>query len=297
MDSLNLGSGTMELITTYGVRVVGVLAALFVAWVVAGWVRRLMMRGFQKSNFDPTLSKFFSNMARYALLTFAVLGCLGVFGIETSSFAAVIAAAGLAIGLAFQGTLSNFSAGVMLLIFRPFKVGEVVNVSGVTGSVEEIDLFTTELKTPDAKRIILPNSSVFGATITNFTHHEHRRVDVAVGTDYGADIDETRKILEMAARKVPGTTPELEPQVFLSSLGASSVDWQLRVWCKPEDYWTVWEATVREAKIALDGASIGIPFPQMDLHLDSAVVDALGARATKGQLPALGVTSSTPGIA
>ena len=296
MDALTLSDGTMELITTYGVRVVGVLAALFFAWIIAGWVRRLMMRAFQKSNFDPTLSKFFSNLARYALLTFAALGCLGVFGIETSSFAAEIAAAGLAIGLAFQGTLSNFSAGVMLLIFRPFKVGEVVNVAGVTGSVQEIDLFTTELKTPDAKRIILPNSSVFGATITNFTHHEHRRVDVSVGTDYGADVDETRKILESAARRVPGTVAELEPQVFLSSLGASSVDWQIRVWCKPEDYWTVWEAAVREAKYALDGASIGIPFPQMDLHLDRAVVDALGV-AKKAGLPALSVTSSSPGIA
>ena len=187
MNFENMGSEAWTLIATYGIRVVGVLVALFAAWVVSGMAKRALLKVFARSNFDATLSKFFSNMARYSILTFAVVGCLEVFGIETSSFAAVIAAAGLAIGLAFQGTLSNFSAGVMLLIFRPFRVGDYVTVGGTSGTVEEIDLFTTELKTPDSKMIVMPNSSIFGAEITNFSAHENRRVDIDVGTDYGAE--------------------------------------------------------------------------------------------------------------
>lgn len=278
LDISHLLSTLTDIGTTWGLRVIGVLVALFIAKLVAGWAKRSITNTLEKRKFDQTLTRFFANMARYAILAGAVIGCLGVFGIETASFAAVIAAGGLAVGLAFQGTLSNFAAGVMLIVFRPFKVGDVISVAGMVGAVEELELFTTELTTPDKRRLIIPNSAIFGATIENITHHETRRVDVPVGTDYGADIDETRKVLEEMAPKIPGVLSDPAPQIFLAGLGASSVDWQVRVWCKTSDYWDVLQATIRDTKVALDGAGIGIPFPQTDVHFDGDALAALGKK-------------------
>ncbi|TNF61919.1 MAG: mechanosensitive ion channel, partial [Deltaproteobacteria bacterium] len=158
----------------YGPKVLGVLLALFFAWVIASWTERGVRAGLERRNFDATLTRFFAKLARYVILVGAVLGCLGVFGIQTASFAAVLAAAGFAIGLAFQGTLGNFSAGVMLLVFRPFKVGDFVEVSGETGTCEHIDLFTCEFRTLDNKKLIIPNGAVFGSTITNYTGYDIR---------------------------------------------------------------------------------------------------------------------------
>jgi small conductance mechanosensitive channel len=254
--------------TTYGLKVIGVIVALVVAWTIAGWLRNKLQRSLEKRNFDATLTRFFANLTRYAILVGTVLGCLGVFGIQTTSFAAVIGAAGLAIGLAFQGTLANFSAGVMLLIFRPFKVGDVVSAGGVTGKVEEIELFTTTLNTPDNRRFIVPNRGIFGGNIENLTHHPTRRVDIAVGADYAADVDRTREVLEAMVAEIPDTLKDPPPQIFLKELGASSVDWVVRVWVNTEDYWDVYQETIRRTKQALDAAGIGIPFPQMDVHFD-----------------------------
>lgn len=264
--------------TTWGLKVVGTLVAFFVAWIVAGRIKARMVAGFERRKFDKTLGAFFANMVRYGILIGALLGCLGVFGIQTASFAAVIAAAGLAIGLAFQGTLSNFAAGVMLLVFRPFKVGDLVNVSGMLGIVSEIELFTTQLDTLDKRAIIIPNSKIFGDVIENITHHPIRRVDVPVGVEYGADIDQTRAVLDKAAQSVEGVLDDPPYQIFLKELGASSVDWQIRVWCKTEAYWDVYQATIRAAKMHLDEAGLGIPFPQVDVHFDSpeAAAKAIG---------------------
>jgi small conductance mechanosensitive channel len=201
----------------------------------------------------------------------ALLAALGMFGIRTTSFAAVIGAASLAIGLAFQGTLSNIASGVMLLIFRPFTVDDVINAAGITGKVIEIGLFTTAFDTLDNRRIFVPNALIFGGTIENVTFHEKRRVDVSVGTDYGADLDEVRAVLDAAVATVQGILDDPEPQVYLVELGGSSIDWSVRVWCVTDDYWEVRERTTRAVKIALDTASIGIPFPQMDVHLDGGL--------------------------
>jgi small conductance mechanosensitive channel len=177
--------------------------------------------------------------------------------------------------MAFQGTLGNFAAGIMLLVFRPFKVGDFVEVNDDTGVCEHIDLFTCEFRTLDNRKLIIPNGAVFGSTITNYTGYDVRRVDVDVGADYSASIDATRKALETSAAGVPGMIKDPAPQVFLKGLGGSSVDWQVRVWCKTDDYWDVWQATVRACKVSLDEAGIGIPFPQQDVHLDEAVIKAL----------------------
>ncbi len=259
----------------YGPKVIGVLVALVLALMIAGWTERVVRAALERRSFDATLTRFFAKLARYFILIAAVLGCLGVFGIQTASFAAVLAAAGFAIALAFQGTLGNFAAGVMLLVFRPFKVGDYVEVNGETGTCEHIDLFTCEFRTLDNRRLIVPNGSVFGNTITNYTGYDVRRVDIDVGAEYSADVDATRAALEKATAKVEGMLADPPPQVFLKGLGDSSIDWQVRVWCKTPDYWDVWQATVRATKLALDEAGIGIPFPQQDVHFDEAVVKAL----------------------
>ena len=268
----------IDLLLEYGPKVVGVLVALFVGWILAGWLEGAVRKTLEKRDFDATLTRFFSKLTRYLILIGVVLGCLGVFGIQTASFAAVLAAAGFAIGLAFQGTLGNFSAGVMLLVFRPFKVGDFVEVNTETGTCEHIDLFTCEFRTLDNKKLIIPNSAVFGSTITNYTGYDTRRVDIDVGAEYSADIDATRKALEGAATNIPGMLQDPAPQVFLKALGGSSVDWQVRVWCKTADFWDVWQATTQACKASLDAAGIGIPFPQQDVHLDDEVVKALASR-------------------
>ncbi len=256
------------LLASWGGRVVGALVALFFAWIIAGWARRAMLRALEKRKLDLSVSKFFASMVRYMILVGALLGILGMFGVETTSFAAVIAALGLAIGLAFQGTLSNFASGVMLLVFRPFKVGDFVKIADKLGTVEEIELFTSEITTLDNRMIVIPNSSIFGSVIENFTHHPVRRCDISVGVMYAATVEKTRGVLEAVVKEIPGRIEEPESQVFLEKLGASSVDWQLRVWCKTEDLWDVHQATIERTKVALEKAGIAIPFPQMDVHLD-----------------------------
>ena len=251
----------------YAIGTVKVILVLFVTWIIAGIVARIVTRALDKAKLDETLSKFFSKLTRWTILLLGLLACLSIFGVETTSFAAVIGAAGLAIGLAFQGTLSNFASGVMLLVFRPFKVGQFVKVGGEAGTVYEIDLFTTSLDTTDNRRIIIPNSAIFSSTIENVSHHSKRRVDVNVGTAYEADIDHTRKIFETILQNIDNRLDDPEPQVVLQDLGASSIDWQLRVWCKSEVYWDVKQDLTRTVKYALDREGIGIPYPQMEIHM------------------------------
>ncbi|MFW6198918.1 MAG: mechanosensitive ion channel family protein, partial [Acidobacteriota bacterium] len=186
----------------YGPRILGALIFLIVAWILAGWTRRIVRRALERTEFDATLTIFFAGLARWGVLILAILACLGLFGIQTTSFAAVIGAGGLAIGLAFQGTLSNFSSGVMLLAFRPFEVGDFIKAAGVSGTVKEIQLFYTTLDTPGNERIFVPNEQISGGIIENFTHHDVRRVAVDVGADYGAPIDDTRAVLEKAVASV-----------------------------------------------------------------------------------------------
>jgi len=258
-----------ELVVEYAPSIVGVIIFLVVSFVVSGWVGRLTARAMRRGKLEETLSRFLGNLARWAVLVLAFIACLGVFGVETTSFAAVIGASALAIGLAFQGSLSNVAAGVMLLIFRPFKVGDFIEVCGQSGNVAELTLFSTELDTLDNKRIIIPNGAIFGSTIENVTHHATRRVDVAVGVDYAADLDRTREVLVAAAGSVAGGLAAPPPQAVLCGLGDSSVDWQVRLWTDTANYWAVRDALTRAVKMALDDAAISIPFPQRDVHMDS----------------------------
>lgn len=253
--------------------VAGAIALIAATVLLGRWAQRGTKRAMERSDLDPTLVRFFPSVARYLVLIVGGIAVLSVFGISVASLAAVLAAGAFAIGLALQGTLAHFASGVMLLLFRPFSVGDKVSVAGITGKVVEIGLFTTLFDTPDNRRIIVPNGSIFGSTIENVTYHQTRRVDVAVGTDYGTDLDKTRTVLEEAAAQTEGGLSEPQPVVYLSELGASSIDWSVRVWAQTEDYWDVRERLTKRVKDALDEQKIGIPYPQMDVHFDEAATE------------------------
>jgi small conductance mechanosensitive channel len=257
----------VEVLTPHLTTLAVVLGFLFVGWIASVWISKLVQRALEKAKVELTLTRFAGKVVKWAILVFVLLGCLSRFGIEMTSFAALIAAMGLAIGLTFQGSLSNFASGMMLLVFRPFKVGDVVDIGGQKGKVFEIDILSTALDTPDNRRIIVPNSGVFGSTIENISYHETRRVDVAVGVDYTADMDRTREVLADAIGRVDKIRDEPESQVVMTELGASSVDWVVRVWVDAADYWEVRENMLHAVKMTLDEADIGIPYPQMDVNL------------------------------
>jgi small conductance mechanosensitive channel len=264
-----------QLVQDYGLPVLWALiilvAALFIGKVLAGMTRRALTR----SKIDETLTRFFGKAVYYTVLIFGVIFALSKFGIDVTAFAAILAAAGLAVGMALSGTLSNFAAGVMLLVFRPFKVGDVINAAGITAKVDEIELFTTTFDTFDNRRIIVPNGQIYGSTIENISFHDQRRVDVNVGVAYDADIDRTREVLQKAidslAEQYMIEGEGRGSQVMLVDLGDSSVNWVLRFWTPAAEFWTVKEKLTRAAKVHLDEAGIGIPFPQMDVHLDGGL--------------------------
>lgn len=219
---------------------------------------------------DETLGKFLGRLSYYTILIASLMGILATFDVNVAGAMAVLTAAGFAIGLAFQGTLSNFASGVLLLVFRPFKVGDMVNAAGVTGKINEIDLFTTTFDTPDNRRLIVPNSAISSGTIENMTYHAHRRVDITVGVAYDASLDATRAALTAAVMSVADLMIEGEGrgyQVILGQLGSSSVDWTIRFWTATSNVFQVKERLTSEVKVQLTKAAIEIPFPQMQLHL------------------------------
>ncbi|MEO0587082.1 MAG: mechanosensitive ion channel domain-containing protein [Planctomycetota bacterium] len=267
-----------EPILSFAGQVAGAIVLFIIAMIISGWLKSLLTRALTKAKFDETLTKFFGNMIRWLVLAVAGLTCLTIFGIETTSFAALIAAAGLAVGLAFQGTLSSFAAGIMLLTFRPFKVGDVCVLDGQLCKIYEISLFVTNVDTLDNRRIIMPNANIFGSTIEVITYHPERRVEVLVGASYDADIDKTREVLE---RVCSSRDDIIEGEgrgymVVLDQLGGSSVDWKIWYWAKAADFLAVKQSLTREVKVAMDEAGIGIPYPQMDVHLDGKVVQTQG---------------------
>ena len=251
----------------FGGKILLCLLLLLVSFVIGRWVERSVVKVFGRTSVDATLSRFLANLARWGVIAIAVIFILGVLGVQTASFAAVIASLSFAVGLALQGSLSNFASGVMLLLFRPFTAGDVIRAAGETGKVNHIDFLTTTLDTPDNRRIIIPNSQVFGSTIENVTFHDERRLDIDVGTAYEADLSETRAKLERVVAECESALPGKDHAVYLKNLGASSVDWQLRIWVKKEDYWSERERLFDQVKRTLDSAQIGIPYPQMDVHI------------------------------
>ena len=254
-----------ELIQAKIIPALVMLAALVFSWTIASSIGRYV-GGMVSKKVDLTLGKFLTKAVRNVLMMIVAFGVLSYYNVDVTGFAAILAALGFAVGMALQGTLGNFASGIMLLLFRPFKVEDYIVVADTEGTVEEIDLFTTRINTLDNRHIIIPNGEIFGSKLENYTRNDLRRVDVNVGAAYTADIEQTRKALE---RAVANTACVAEPAgyAYLLELGASSVDWQLRAWCKASDYWAVREQLVTNAKNEMDKAGIGIPYPQLDVHV------------------------------
>lgn len=258
----------MSMVSAYGLNVIGAVIILLIGWSLSRWAEAMTRKGLSRtSKIDLTLRGFLSSLVRYLVLIFTVIAVLNRFGVQTASLIAVLGAAGLAIGLAMQGTLSNVAAGVMLLIFRPFKIGDYVEVSGQSGTVQSVNLFVTELSTPDNRQIIIPNANVWGQSVVNYSYHPTRRLDLEIGIGYGDDIDLAMRVVGEILEGEQRALKDPEPTIAVGNLGASSVDLTVRVWVNAADYWPLKFDLTKRLKQTFDARGIGIPFPQMDVHL------------------------------
>jgi len=256
-----------DLVMLYGIKVIAALAIFIVGrWVAKGF-RKVAERLMEKRNVDPTITGFVGNLTYIALLVFVIIAALGQLGIQTTSFIAILGAAGLAIGLALQGSLANFAAGFLMLIFRPFKVGDYVEAAGVAGTVEVIQIFTTTLKTPDNKTVIIPNASVTGDNIVNWTVKGTRRVDMVFGIGYDDGIDKAKQIITDVLAKDERILNDPPTQIAVSELADSSVNFVARPWVNIADYWGVYFDAMENIKKAFDEAGVSIPYPQQDVHM------------------------------
>ena len=247
-----------------------ILYALII-FIVGRWVAilagKLVGKALAKTKVDPTLQKFVASLVRISLMLFVVLAVLNRLGVATTSFIAVLGAAGLAVGLALQGSLANFAAGVLLIIFKPFRVKDFVEIAGETGTVREVGIFNTMIDTPDNLRVIVPNAQVTGGNIKNYTANGTRRVDMVIGVSYEDDLQKAKQVMERICRADERVLKEPEPVVAVCELGDSSVNFVVRPWVNPADYWAVRFDLIEKIKNALDENGITIPFPQRDVHL------------------------------
>ncbi|RCU45663.1 mechanosensitive ion channel family protein [Corallincola holothuriorum] len=246
--------------------VVLALVIFFVGRLISRSVRNIVEKMMNAKSVEATLVGFIGNLVYYAAMTLTVIVTLSQLGIETTSFAAVIAAAGLAIGLALQGSLSNFAAGVLIVIFRPFNKGDYVEAGGKSGSVESIQIFSTVLKTPDNKVIVVPNAQVTGGAITNFSRESKRRVDLVIGVSYDSDLAKAKSVAEQVMKQHALVLDD-DFTIGVAALADSSVNLAVRCWVNTPDYWTVFFDLNEQIKQAYDEAGVTIPFPQMDVHL------------------------------
>ena len=251
----------LEFLTTYGIQVIGAI----IIWIIGSWIIKKILKitdtVMSKKEYDESLKKFLLNLIGWTLKILLILAILSKLGVETTSFAAILAAAGLAIGLALQGSLSNFAGGVLLMIFKPIKVGDLIEAQGELGVVKEIEIFTTKLVSPENKEIIIPNGILSNGNIVNYTSEGKLRVDLTFGVSYDADIKETKNVLMRVLTSNENVLKEPAPTVNVSELADSAVNFAVRPWCTPENYWNVYFETTENVKLALDKAGIEIPYP------------------------------------
>ncbi|CZF78800.1 small-conductance mechanosensitive channel MscS [Grimontia marina] len=280
-EAMNWLVSNQELMIQYAMNVVTALLILFVGnWVVkkvAGSVATVL----KKRELDQTVVDFIENMVRYVMFAIVLIAALGRVGVETASIVAVIGAAGLAIGLALQGSLSNFAAGVLIVTFRPFKSGDYVEVGGVAGSVASIQIFSTVLTTPDNKMVVVPNGTVISSPITNYSRHATRRIDFIIGVSYKADLQKTKEVLTRIVKADERVLQDPEPTIGVHALMDSSVNFVVRPWVKTEDYWSTYFDLMQAIKEGLDAEGIEIPFPQMDVHYHAAMAKAAAPEEEK----------------
>ncbi|MRH99925.1 mechanosensitive ion channel [Kriegella sp. EG-1] len=260
----------IEFVTEYGPKVIGaILIYIIGSWIISKLIG-VLRKGMLKKDYDESLQKFLLNLVSWALKIFLIIMVISKLGVETTSFAAIIAAAGLAIGLALQGSLSNFAGGVLLIIFKPYKIGDLVEAQGTLGVVKEIEIFTTKLVTPDNKLAIVPNGAMANGNIINYTAEGKMRVDTVIGVGYDEDIKKTKEVLLEVLTSNPKVLKDPAPSVNVMELADSSVNFAVRPYCTPEHYWDVYFATYENCKIALDKAGIEIPYPHaVEIHKEA----------------------------
>ncbi|MCG7585010.1 small-conductance mechanosensitive channel MscS [Photobacterium sp. OFAV2-7] len=268
---LNAGTwvaDNQELLIQYGVNILSALLILFIGNMITKGIANGVAKVLRKKDMDEAVVEFLHSLVRYLLFVIVLIAALGRIGVQTASVVAVIGAAGLAVGLALQGSLSNFAAGVLIVAFRPFKSGDFVEIGGVSGSVESIQVFSTILNTPDNKMVVVPNSSVIGGAITNYSRHATRRIDLVIGVSYDADLKHTKAVLTRVIEVEDRILKDPAPTIGVLTLADSSVNFAVRPWVKTEDYWGVYFDLLQAIKEELDKENIGIPYPQMDVHLN-----------------------------
>jgi len=259
----------LTMLLEYAPKFVSAIVVLIVGWIIIGFVMRGLRRFFNRVNLDPALESFILSLSGIGLKIILLVVVATMFGVQTTSLVALLGAAGLAIGLALQGSLSNFAGGVLILVFKPFKIGDYIEAQGVGGTVRNIQIFNTILNTPDNKILILPNGNLANDVITNYTDQKHRRVDFVFGIGYGDDIKLAKETLEEVVagdKRVIKNNNDRLPQIVVGNLGDSSVDIWCRVWVKTDDYWDLKFEKLEAVKIAFDAKGISIPFPQRDVH-------------------------------
>lgn len=267
MEINQISAKFLEIVSLYGIRVITAIIILVFGRWAARVSRDLIQKILTKNEVDQTLVKFVCGLSYIAFLAFVVIAALNQLGIQTASFIAIVGAAGLAVGLALKDSLSNFASGLMMIVFKPFRVGDFVEAGGTSGEVEEIQIFTTRLKTPDNKTVIIPNSKVMGDNITNYTLKGSRRVDMVFGIGYQDDIDKVRQLIRQIVTSDPRVFKDPEPVIAVSALADNSVNLTTRVWTSANDYWNVLTETTEKVKKRFDAENISIPFPQRDVHL------------------------------
>ena len=255
------------LLTDWAIKIVLALVIFLVGKWISKRVTKLIRKLMERAELDPTLVSFLCNIVYAILLAAVILAALDSLGVPVTSLLAVLGAAGLAIGLALKDSLGNFAAGVMLIMFRPFKQGDFVEVAGVSGSVNEVRIFSTILTTPDNKVVVIPNGQVGASPITNFSALEQRRVDMIFGVSYDDDLKVARQVLTDICANHPLVLDDPATNIFVLNLGESSVDFACRPWCKTSDYWAVYGDVMEQAKVGLEAAGCSIPYPQRDVHV------------------------------
>jgi len=270
-DAINLGfdlsSINTDLLVTFGLRLLAAAAIFIIGRWIAKMLTNVAKRMMSKAQVEDTLSRFLGNIIYTVLLAVVIISTINQLGIETTSLLAVLGAAGLAVGLALQGSLSNFASGVLIVAFKPYKVGDFIEAGGVSGSVEEVQIFTTVLKSPDNKKIIVPNSQVMAAEIVNYSANDTRRVDLVAGCGYDDDLDKVRRILNDIVSSDDRVLADPAPTIAISELADSSVNFVVRPWVKGADYWGVYFDLTEQIKKRFDTDGVSIPYPQRDVHV------------------------------
>ena len=257
----------IEKVSAYGIKLLFAVIIIVIGWFVAKLVKMLTKKLMTRSGVEATIVVFVANLSFYAVMTFALVAAIAKTGVQTTSFIAVIGAAGLAIGLALQGSLSNFAAGFLIILFKPFKVGDFIDGGGVAGVVEQISMFTTEMKSPDNKKIYVPNSKITGDNIINYTAMDIRRIDFVIGVGYQDNLDKVISVLQSLLAEDARVLKDPAVSVGVLELADSSVNFAVRPWVKTEDYWDVFFDTHKKIKERFDAEGISIPYPQQDVHI------------------------------